>query len=255
MDSTFWFALSASIVSSLGGLAGGMLLLIRETLAKKLSHVLMSFAAGVLLGVAFLDLLPEATEAFGDSHDGFRYVLVGVVVFFVIERLIASFHSHESDDRTDHDAALVTARPLVILGDTVHNFIDGAVVAIAFLVSVPLGMVTATSVLLHELPHEIADFAILLGSGLARARVMAINLLSALVAPIGTVLTFWYATSVTAVQPYLLSIAAGNLLYIALADLIPHLHHRAKPSRMAVELLLFAVGLAVLFLIPGHAAE
>lgn len=255
MDVIFFYALAASIISSLGGLAGGLLLLVRESLAKKLAHYLMSFAAGVLLGVTFLDLLPEAIEAFTEPHDAFRFVLGGVVVFFVIERLIASFHSHEPGDRADDGAELVTARPLVILGDTIHNFIDGAVVAVAFLVSVPLGVVTATSVLLHELPHEIADFAILLRSGLARSRVMVINLLSALVAPIGTVAAFWYANSVTAVQPYLLAIAAGNLLYIALADLVPHLHHRAKPSRIVLELLLFAAGLAVLFLIPGHARE
>ncbi|MBI4426168.1 MAG: ZIP family metal transporter [Candidatus Kerfeldbacteria bacterium] len=254
MTSLLLYAFLASTISSLGGLVGGMLLLIRESLAKKLAHYLISFAAGVLLGVTFLDLLPEAAEAFVEPHDALRYVLLGVVVFFLIERFIASFHSHEPALVGDqHAETLAYARPLVIVGDTVHNFIDGVVVAVAFLASVPLGVVTAVSVLFHELPHEIADFAILVRSGMPRGRVMAVNILSALVAPLGTVLAYFYATTVKSAQPYLLAIAAGNLLYVALADLVPHLHHESGVKRVVVQLLLFGLGIAVIFLLPGHA--
>lgn len=252
MDSTFLYALLASIVSSLGGLAGGVLLLANERMARLLSHYLMSFAAGVLLGVTFLDLLPEAVEGFAKTHDALKYVLIGVIVFFLIERAIASFHSHE-DEAPEGDGRFSTlqrARPLVILGDSIHNFIDGVVVAVAFLVSVPVGIVTAVSVLLHELPHEIADFTILLRSGMERRRVVLINFFSALVAPTGTVVAYFFASAAERLQPPLLALAAGNLLYIALADLVPHLHHERHGGRVILQIALFVAGATIFFLLP-----
>lgn len=252
---TFWLALIASTLSSLGGLIGGFLLLANEQLAKRLPHVLMSFAAGVLLSVTFFDLLPEATAAFPDPSDALRWVLFGVIGFFAIERLVATFHSDEQrSDETLEEVGLSRAKPLVILGDTVHNLIDGVVVAIAFSVDAGLGIATAISVLLHEIPHEIADFAILLRGGMVRRRVMLVNVFSALVAPIGTVLAFAFTTAIESAQPYLLAVAAGNLLYVGLADLLPHLHHERRTRRVVMQLALFlAAVLLYQFMIPGHA--
>ncbi len=254
--STLLLALSASILSSLGGLIGGVLLLANAQVAQRTSRYLVSFAAGVLLSVTFLDLLPEAIEGFGDTHRALQYALLGVVLFFLLERAIASFHNHE--DAVEHDADhpapfdLHRARPLVIVGDSVHNFIDGIVVAIAFIASPALGLASAVSVFLHELPHEIADFAILLRSGMPRRRVLLVNLLSALVAPIGTVAAYYSATALTSLQLPLLAVAAGNLLYVAMADLLPHLHHERNVVRVVVQALCFLVGVMVFFFLPGH---
>ncbi len=250
MDSTFLYAFLASVISSVGGLAGGVLLLANERLAQALSRHLVSFAAGVLLAVTFLDLLPEAVEGFDEPAGAFRFALLGVVVFFIIERIISSIHRHQHVfDQTDDYGGLANARPLVILGDTIHNLLDGIVVAVAFIASLPIGLATATSVLLHELPHEIADFTILIRSGMARRRVLAINILSALVAPLGTVMAYVFATNITGIQLPLLALAAGNLLYIATADLLPLLLHEKHPSRMLAHIILFLVGIGIVFLL------
>lgn len=254
MQSVFAYALSASILSSVGGLAGGLFLLARERAAYTLSRLLIGFSAGVLLGVTFTDLLPEALEGFTDVRTASLYVLIGILGFFVIERVIASMHSHEhaaeADASTVDAIALRRSVPLVMVGDTIHNFIDGVTVAVAFVVSVPLGVATAVSVLLHELPHEIADFTILLRSGMARKRVFVFNLLSALVAPVGTVLAYASASRIEAVQAPLIAIAAGNLLYVSMSDLLPHLHHEQNRMRAFLQVVLLVIGALLFVLFP-----
>lgn len=254
MDSVFLLAVVSSVVSSIGGLAGGVFLMVRERLAHSLSRLLIGFSAGVLLGVTFIDLLPEALSGFDDARTAFTYVLIGVLVFFMIERIIASLHTHEhvaEVDESDVDAvALRRSVPLVMFGDAVHNFIDGVTVAAAFVVSVPLGIATAASVLLHELPHEIADFTILLRSGMARRSVFLFNLYSALVAPIGTVIAYYFASGIESFRAPLVAIAAGNLLYISMSDLLPHLHHEKNRSRAFLQVAMLIVGALLMLLFP-----
>ncbi len=254
MDDVFLFAVLASVVSSIGGLAGGALLMVRERLAHSLSRMLIGFSAGVLLGVTFVDLMPEALSGFGEARSALTYVLVGVLVFFTIERYIASLHTHEhvaEADASGVDAAeLRRSVPLVMFGDTVHNFIDGVTVAAAFVVNVPLGVATAASVLLHELPHEIADFTILLRSGMERRRVFLFNLYSALVAPVGTVVAYYFASGVESLRAPLVAIAAGNLLYISMSDLLPHLHHEKDRSRAISQVAMLVVGAALMVMFP-----
>lgn len=254
MSTTFLFALTASVLSSIGGLAGGMLLLVRERFAHSISRVLIGFSAGVLLGVTFIDLLPEALAGFNDARTAGMYILVGILTFFIIERIIASLHSHEhvleADGLSVDAAALRRSVPLVIFGDTVHNFIDGVTVAVAFVVSTPLGIATALSVLLHELPHEIADFTILLRSGMVRKRVFLINLYSALVAPVGTVIAYFFASGVSSLQAPLVAIATGNLLYVSMSDLLPHLHHEQNRGRAFVQVMMLIVGALLFLFVP-----
>lgn len=254
MSTTLLFALIASVLSSIGGLAGGMLLIARERFAHTISRVLIGFSAGVLLGVTFVDLLPEALAGFDDVRTAGTYILVGILVFFVIERVIASLHSHEhvaEETESSVDAlALRRSVPLVMFGDTIHNFIDGVTVAVAFLVSTPLGIATALSVLLHELPHEIADFTILLRSGMNRKRVFLINLYSALVAPLGTVAAYFFASEVSSLRAPLVAIATGNLLYVSMSDLLPHLHHEQNRRRAFVQVLMLVVGALMFLFIP-----
>jgi len=254
MNQVFWYALTASIVSSIGGLAGGVILIAWERAARVLSRVLIGFSAGVLLSVTFFDLFPEALDGFAEPHEAFVYVLIGICSFFLIERLFASIHSHEhtaDESETGVDApALRRSVPLVVFGDSIHNFFDGVTVAVTFAVSIPLGIATAVSVLVHELPHEIADFTILLRSGMTRRKAFMINLYSALVAPLGTVIAYFFTTRINSIEAPLLAIAAGNLLYIAMSDLIPHLHHERNVRRVVVQSILFLAGVAMLAIIP-----
>ncbi|MFH0829218.1 MAG: ZIP family metal transporter [Candidatus Kerfeldbacteria bacterium] len=255
MNNVFVFALSASIIASVGGLAGGLLLLARERVARMLSRVLIGFSAGILLGVTFFDLLPEALAGFSETRAAFGYVMLGILVFFVIERIIASVHSHEhavDDDDSANAETLRRSVPLVVFGDTVHNFIDGITVAVTFVASIPLGMATATSVLVHELPHEIADFTILIRSGMSRKKVFLVNFISALVAPLGTVIAYFFATNIEGLFAPLLAIAAGNLLYIAMSDLLPHLFHERDRIKIVIQVFMLLLGAGILFFIPMH---
>lgn len=258
MNHTAWLALAASVISSIGGLAGGLLLLVVDsTRAHRMSRMLIGFASGALLGVAFLDLLPETMEQFTEPHIALRYVLFGIIGFFLIERILAATHQHQDDFEHEDDgsAMLQRAVPLAIIGDAVHNFLDGIVVAAAFLIDVPVGIATAISVLLHELPHEIADFTIMLRSGMTRKKVLWINLSSALIAPLGTIIAISLANIVESVEAPLVAIAAGNLIYLALSNLVPHLHHERNHRAAFVQVLLMLVGMSLFFFLPGHAGH
>ena len=158
------YILFFTLIGSVFSLIGGVVLLFKEKFALKISHFLASFAAGVLLGAAFFDLLPEA------AHKGeelginvFSWALIGIVVFFLIERSIHWFHHHE--EFHEHKKESKSTIPLIIIGDTVHNFVDGIVIAATFMISAPLGIVTALSVTAHEIPQEIGDFGLLLHKG------------------------------------------------------------------------------------------
>ncbi len=254
MSHVFLYALSASVLASIGGLVGAVFLVVKESFAKKLSRVMLSFAAGVLLGVTFLDLMPEALKSYDGSDRVFTFVFLGVVIFYLIERAVASFHRHEHQAIDEHaetsDEALKRSVPLIIFGDSLHNFIDGITVAVTFVVSVPLGIATATSVFVHEIPHEIADFTILLRTGMRRSRVFLVNLVAALVSPLGTVVAYFFASHIHAIQAPLLAFAAGNLLYISMTDLLPHLHHERDRGTVLVQTLLFVLGVAIFFFVP-----
>lgn len=236
------FTFLGSVVS----LVGGILLLIKEKWTLKISHFLMSFAAGVLLGTAFFDLLPEALETrstlrqaqssgqVGGEVNIFAWALVGIVSFFLLERFVYWFHHHHEHE--DKEAKPTVS--LIILGDSVHNFIDGVIIAATFLVSVPLGIVTALAVAAHEIPQEIGDFAILLHRGMKKNKVLIVNILSALTAMAGAVLTFLVGESVQAILPIIISLTAGFFIYIAASDLIPEIHHEKRGFAFFESLLL-----------------
>lgn len=241
------FTLLGSVVS----LIGGVLLLFRESFAKSISHYLASFAAGALLGTAFLDLLPEAThtaeELLGEGRGEiniFLWALVGVLGFFLLERFLHWFHHHHDHTQT-RDKAVVS---LVTLGDSLHNFIDGVAIAATFMVSIPLGVVTTIAVAAHEIPQEIGDFGILLHKGLKRTKVLVLNIVSALAALLGAILTYLVGESIHDILPVLLSLAAGFFIYIAASDLIPEIHNQEKRKVAVIETLLLIIGVLVIYL-------
>lgn len=249
--STLGFIILFTLIGSVFSLIGGIFLLIKEKKTLKYSHFLAAFAAGTLLGTVFLDILPEAVsesenlvKEYGGEVNIFVWTLFGILGFFLLERFIHWFHHHQHDYQDEPAKPTI---PLIIIGDSVHNSIDGVVIAATFLVSVPLGIVTALAVAVHEIPQEIGDFGILLHKGLGRKKVLLVNILSSLTAIIGALITFWIGESVKASLPILLAITAGFFIYIAASDLIPEIHHENRKGFAAVETSLMFLGVATIY--------
>ena len=245
--STLGYILIFTFLGSIASLMGGVILLSKEKFALKISHFLASFAAGVLLGTAFFDLLPEAMhEGKGLEDDIFLFTLLGIVIFFLIERFIHWFHHHEEPH--EHEKETKSTVPLIIIGDTVHNFIDGVVIAATFLISIPLGIITAVAVAAHEIPQEIGDFGLLLHKGLRRKKILMLNVLSASVAFLGAILTYVLGSDIVEKYiPIFLALTAGFFIYIASSDLIPEIHYEKRRGFALIETLLLIFGIVVIW--------
>lgn len=250
--STLGYIIVFTLLGSVISLAGGVILLAKEKFAISISHFLASFAAGVMLGAALIDLLPEAVEhaeEMGTEVNIFLWVLIGILVFFLLERLIHWFHHHSSLHSHSHiESEKKTAVPLIIAGDTFHNFIDGIAIAATFLIDIKLGMITTFAVAAHEIPQEIGDFGLLLHRGLSRIRVLAVNFFSSLAAMAGALLTYFLGASLEGLLPILLSLAAGFFIYIALSDLIPEIHGEDRRDVAFWETVCLFAGVVVIYL-------
>lgn len=253
--STLDYIVIFSLLGSVGSLLGGILLLSRAKFALRISHFLASFAAGILLGTAFFDLLPEAVhEAEETGIDVFFYALLGIVIFFFIERFIHWMHHHNENAEMQHhegphglDKESKSTIPLIIISDTIHNFIDGVVIAATFMISIPLGITTTLAVMAHEIPQEIGDFGLLLHKGLAKAKIIYVNLLSALASLVGALLTYMLGDLLGTYIPVFLALTAGFFIYIAVADLIPEIHYENRKKHAVFESFLLVVGIAVIY--------
>lgn len=241
-------AILASSLSSLLGLTGGFLLLTNYGGIKKWSAIFVSFAAGTLLGAAFLSLLPEAIKEFPNSVTAtFSWLLVGFLLFFLLEKyLIWHHHGHgHEQDNPSHPHRVYPS--LIIIGDAIHNFIDGMVIAVSFLVSPALGVTTATAVLAHELPQEIGDFSILIHGGMSRRRTALWNVLGALVSPLGAIAALTISQANVQLEMPLLGLSAGMFIYIAAADLIPEIQRAKKLSTTIIQLFLLLLGILAIY--------
>lgn len=243
------YILLFTFLGSIVSLVGGILLLAKEKFTLKISHFLASFAAGTLLGTVFFDLLPEAAEAEGSGVNIFFWTLAGILIFFLLERFI---HHHDHHDHgTNHDDRKSVV-PLIVIGDSLHNFIDGVAMAATFLISIPLGVVTSLAVAAHEIPQEIADFGLMLDKGVKRERVLFINFSSAMVAMVGAILTYLAKDSIQGLLPVILALTSGFFIYIAVANLIPEIHLRENQKIAFWETVTLFLGvLAVYFAISA----
>lgn len=247
MSLLLWIILGC-LVSGLLSLAGGVGLFFNASWVRRFSVHFVSFAVGALLATAFLDLLPEALElGTGTTEKILMATLAGIVGFFVLESLILKFHPHHhvDDEEIHHHVTL----NLLWIGDTFHNFIDGVVIASAFLTSIPLGIVASMAVAAHELPQEIGDFSVMLHHGWGRAKVLWINIFSSLSNVVGGVLAFFARGYIEPKLPYLLAATAGIFIFIAAADLIPEIspeHRRDKSSHIFILLILGILVVGVL---------
>lgn len=205
-----------TLAGSVGALGGGSLLLLGKKISKDLVHVLVSFAAGALLGVTFFELLPESLEhaeevaGEGSEINVFIWTLAGMLFFYLLDRSIHWYQYHQRVNKGKHGSVNI---PLVILGDSIHNFIDGVAIAITYLVNPAVGIVTAIATIAHEIPQEIGDFAILLHEGMERKKVFIINILSALMSLAGAILAIIIGERIEGIIPYSLSLTAGFFLY------------------------------------------
>lgn len=209
--------------------------------------VLVSYAIGALLGAAFLEIIPHAMEH-GDPQRMATTLLAGILGFFFLEKLVLWRHCHH-----DHCEAHEAQAPahdhgrsglLILVGDTFHNFVDGVLIAAAFMQSTELGIVTALAIIAHEIPQEVGDYLILLHSGYSKARALAFNLLSSLATLVGALLAYFALSALTEWIPTLLGLAAASMIYVAVADLIPSLHKRTELRATIQQMLLIGLGVA-----------
>ena len=240
----FYWILGASFLSAVVSLAGRSVAFLGEEKFRRFIQYAISLAVGVLLGVVFLDVLPEALEMSEDPRGILLWVLGGFLFFFILERLLLVYHCHEGQ------CPVHVFGYLSLLGDAVHNFIDGVIIALAFFVDIKLGVLTAVAVVLHEIPQEMSDFLVLLHAGFSRARAMIYNFLIALTAVLGAILTYLFSGAIDGLIAPALAIVAGNFLYIAAVDLVPELHeaeHGRKKTTVLAQFLLILIGIAIIW--------
>ena len=233
-----------SILGSVGAIAGAaLLLLFPEGTRKTLLPCLLSYATGTLLGAAFLGMIPNALQqATPIAISG--TVLVGIVLFFVLEKIVIWRHCHDTECEVHSSAG-----PLILIGDAFHNFVDGFVIAAAFLTSVPLGIAASLAVIAHEIPQEVGDFAILLENGYSRTRALILNSLSSLTTLPGAVIAYFFLGATREAVPFILALSAASFIYIAIADLVPSLHRHTglKAALMQFVLMLAGIGTIAIF--------
>jgi zinc and cadmium transporter len=256
----FWIIGFTALGGVLSVLTAASFLLLPEVIRTRLLPPLVSFAIGALLGAAFLEILPHAFESPGvqGAHSITLVVLLGILVFFLLEKMVIWRHCHTDDcdvhGSTVHAHAhdmdqvrqLATGK-LILIGDGIHNMVDGVLITAAFLTDIHLGVVTSIAVIAHEIPQELGDFAILLHSGFSRSKALFYNVLTSLTTVIGGVAAYYFLSGVQQIVPYVLAIAASSFIYIAVADLIPGQHKRPELSATVQQVTLIALGVVLIY--------
>lgn len=239
--STLLSIIGASLSVSLVSLIGALFLFGGKLITQKTTLYFLSFAAGTMLSVAFLDLLPEAANP--------TPALLGIVSFFFIERFVIWFHHH------DELHGMKPSAILILLGDGLHNLLDGVAIAASFLINPGLGLITTLAITAHEIPQEIADFSVLVSGGMKKSKALFFNFLSALTALIGAIGGFYFLEKLTNLLPLALSFTAGMFIYIACSDLIPEMHRNSNRHKGWIQFLPFLLGILVLWFLGSFIKE
>src|SRR5258706_585692 len=256
MSTLGWIVLASIVGGTASAAAAALALMVRASWIP----MLVSFAIGTLLGAAFLEVVPHAFEH-GDPHTAAAAILGGILGFFLLEKLLLWRHSHEHDDHAHEEPAPSGAHAdtrsgaLIVVGDTIHNFFDGVLIAAAFLQSTQLGVITAIAIVAHEIPQEVGDFLVLLHSGYSRAKAFWLNILSSSATLVGGLLGYYALPVFLGLEPVLLGVVAASMIYVAVADLIPGLHRRPELRATLSQTLLIAAGIAAIALVRamlGH---
>jgi zinc and cadmium transporter len=238
------YSILSVLLVSLISFVGILTLSLKAKNLKTILIYLISFSAGALLGDAFIHLIPEAAEKSGFTLNLSAYILAGIAIFFILEKVINWQHCHRHVLEEGHIHPFAYTN---LVGDGLHNFLDGIIIAASFLISIPAGIATTLAVILHEIPQEIGDFGVLLHAGFTKSKALLLNFASALVAILGAVITFVFANQIENIELILVPIAAGGFIYIASSDLIPELHKDSdKLSKSLLQLIAFLLGIAVM---------
>lgn len=234
---TLFLIILFSIFSSLGAiLMAGVFLLMKSDIQKKVVPYIISYSIGALIASAFLGLIPEALENIVATR-AFTALVFGIFAFFLLEKLVIWRHCHQKDCD-----AHITAASVILIGDAFHNFADGVILAAAFLTSLPLGITAGFSIIAHEIPQELGDFAILLHSGYSNKKALFFNALSGFSALLGAIFGYFALAKASVLIPYVLIIAASSFIYISLADLTPELHRKTDIRESLIQLFLIFFG-------------
>lgn len=222
----------------------GILIFLRKKTLNKILFYLVSFAAGSMLGAAFLDLLPEALEkGYNDTIP--ILILLGILLSFVLEKFLNWHHHHTGHEHEEVHAFTY----LNLIGDALHNFVDGVVIAVSFMSNTALGITATIAIIAHEIPQEIGDFSILIYGGFSKAKALAYNFLSALVAVFGALLAYFYSPIIESASTYMMAFAVGGFIYIAGTDLIPEIQKEKDLKKSFMQLILMFIGIALIWLV------
>ncbi len=257
MQAAFLYTLGSVIVVSLVSLLGAVAISIQKKLLHRLLLVLVSFSAAALLGDVFFHLLPELAEDVGFGPEISAWILLGIIAFFLIEKFICWHHCHTTESCDEHahggKKAKTEHHPLhrfghtILLGDVLHNFMDGLVIAGSYLVSIPVGIATTIAVVLHEIPQELGDFGVLVHAGHSTGRALFLNFITALSAVVGGVIGLFLGNVIEGFLPAIIAFTAGSFIYIAAADLIPELHKEARVWPSVLQFAGFLLGLLAMY--------
>ncbi|OGX17881.1 MAG: hypothetical protein A3K83_07805 [Omnitrophica WOR_2 bacterium RBG_13_44_8b] len=239
---SFVWAISASVVVSLISLIGIFGLLLNEKILDKILILLVGISGGALIGGAFLHLLPEALEK-SNSVSTYLYLIAGFILFFVMERYLLWRHCHEGKCEV-HPVSYLN-----LMGDGIHNLIDGVIIGASFAVNVKFGIVTTMAIILHEIPQEIGDFGVLVYGGMNKYKALFYNFLSALTAVIGSLIGYIFAEEAGSFTKFILPFAAGGFIYIAACDLIPEMHKQVDIKKATLSMLFFVTGIVLMLLV------
>ncbi len=247
------YAIASVIGISLLSLLGIVLFILKESSMQRVLLYVVSLSTGALLGDVFLHIIPEVMEAGGDVTRAMLLLLAGIVFSFAIEKIIHWRHCHvlpgqdccgDHAQHHHHPAGLMST-----IGEALHNTLDGVIIAAAFLTSIPVGISTTIAVMLHEIPHEVGNVAVLLHSGYSKRQSILMNLLSAIPGIVGAACVLALSSAAANVAPLLLPFAAGNLLYIAGSDLIPELHKETRIRQGSLQLACMVAGMTAMYLL------
>lgn len=237
------YSILSVLIVSLVSFVGVFFLSMREESLKKYIGIFISLAVGALLGGAFIHIIPEAFESSLNVSLTSILIIVGIFAFFILEKVL-HWHHHGEDKEEEH---IHPVGKLILFSDGVHNFIDGIIIGVSFLVSVPVGIAATIAVVLHEIPQEIGDFAVLLHAGYKKKRALWLNFISALFSVVGVFFVFILGNFAETFTSWILPIAAGGFIYIAIADLIPELHKNKKVWGSAIQIVTVVIGVLAMF--------
>lgn len=248
MSEVWVYSLLSVIAVSMISLIGAIVLSIKREVLNRIVFVLVSLAVGALFGDTLIHLLPEAYTSFDSELTVAYLVMAGFLLFFLVEKYFHWHHHHDEESGVHiHPVGYIN-----LVSDAMHNFIDGVLIGVSYLVSVPLGIATTLAVVLHEIPQEIGDFGVLISAGFTQKRALWLNFATGLTAVLGTVLALLLGSRLEALITYAIPLTAGGFLYIAAVDLLPPLHKETRPIRSLLQLVAIVVGVAIMAWLKIH---